>query len=182
VAAFPEQDHLNHIKAHELFQAEAAGMGLDEQMLQAAQLNMFTHLVEHHAHAYRLRIEQELGTKLPDTDFNNIEEDVDIELDNAVARAVAAKVAPPPPKQGPEPSEEEQAQQKHQQELKHKDESHQQDLQQSDESHRQNLEQKGADADLHLKIEKNKGDQANKATAASNVLKTAGQAAALKDG
>ena len=181
VAAFPEQDHENHIKAHELFQQEAAGMGLDEQMLQAAQLNMFTHLVEHHAHAYRLRIEQELGTELPDTDFQNIEEDVDIELDNAVARAVAAKVAPPPPKQGPEPSEEEQAQAKHQQDLKHKDESHQQDLQQSDESHKQNLSQKGADASLHLRIEKDKGDQDNRLKAAGNVLTVAGKTAALKD-
>ncbi len=180
VSAFVEQDHENHIKAHELFQQEAAGMGLDEQMLQAAQLNMFTHLVEHHAHAYRLRIEQELGTELPDTDFNNIEEDVDIELDNAVARAVAAKVAPPPPKQGPEPSEEEQAQAKHQQDLKHKDEDHQQGLQQKDETHQQTMRIKGEDASQHLKIEKDKGEAANRSTAAGNVLKVAGQAAALK--
>ena len=182
VAAFAEQDHQNHIKAHELFQQEAAGMGLDEQMLQAAQLNMFTHLVEHHAHAYRLRIEEEIGTELPDIDFKDIEEDVDIELDNAVARAVAAKVAPPPPKQGPEPSEEEQAQAKHEQDMQQKDQSHRQDMEHSDDSHRQNLAQKDADANLHLKIEKDKGDQANKAQAASNVLKNAAQASALKDG
>ncbi len=180
VSAFIEQDHDNHIKAHELFQQEAAGMGLDEQMLQAANLNMFTHLAEHHAHAYRLRIEQELGTDLPDIDFKDIEEDVDIELDNAVARAVAAKVAPPPPKQGPEPSEEEQQQAKHEQGLQHSDESHKQDLQHTDEKHRQNLEQKDADASLHLKIEKDKGEQANRLTAAGNVLTTAGKAAALK--
>ena len=180
VSAFPEQDHESHIQAHELFQQEVAGMGLDEMMLQEAQMMMHSHLTEHHAHAYRLRIEQELGTELPDTDFTNIEEDVDIELDNAVARAVANSIAPPPPAQGPEPSDEEQAQAEHEQKLKHDDESHKQGLQQTDEKHQQKMSITAKEAQQNLKIASGAADQSHRAKAGDNVLKTAAAASALK--
>jgi len=172
IEAFPEQDHTSHIKVHELFMQEAAGMGLDEQILQAGNLAMSSHLADHHAHAYRLRIEQELGTELPDTDFKAIrdEEDMDIETDNAVARAVAENIAPPPPAQGPEPSEEEQKQQLHEQSLKHKDEDHEQGLAHKQAAHEQQIENTDEKNEQHIKKK-----------AADNVLDTANKAASLKD-
>lgn len=181
VSAFPEQDHESHIQAHTLFQQEVQGMGLDEMMLQQAMLNMHSHLTEHHAHAYRLRIEQELGTQLPDTDFKDIEEDVDIELDNAVARAVANSIAPPPPAQGPEPSEEDQRQAEHEQQLQHDDESHKQGLQQKDEQHQQKMTITAEEAKQQFEIDGKASDQSSRAKASENILKTAASAAALKD-
>jgi len=181
VSAFPEQDHESHIQAHELFQQEVAGMGLDEMLLQEAMMNMHAHLTEHHAHAYRLRIEQELGTALPDTDFTNVEEDVDIELDNAVARAVASSIAPPPPAQGPEPSEEEQRQAEHEQTLQHDDETHKQGLAQKDEQHQQKMVITAEEARQELDIAAGASDQSHRAKSADNILKTAAQAAALKN-
>ena len=147
-------------------------MGLDEQILQAGNLAMSSHLADHHAHAYRLRIEQELGTELPDTDFKAIrdEEDMDIETDNAVARAVAENIAPPPPAQGPEPSEEEQKQQLHEQSLKHKDEDHEQGLAHKQAAHEQQIENTDEKNEQHIKKK-----------AADNVLDTANKAASLKD-
>ncbi len=180
VSAFSEQDHDSHIQVHTLFQQEVAGMGLDEQLLQEAMMNMHSHLTEHHAHAYRLRIAQELGTELPETDFTNIEEDVDIELDNAVAQAVAASIAPPPPPQGPEPSEEEQRQAEHEQQLQHSDEDHKQGLQQKDEQHQQKLRITSEEASQQLEIDGEAADQSQKAKSADNILKTAAQASALK--
>ncbi len=180
VSAFVEQDHASHIQAHELFQQEVAGMGLDEQLLQQSMMSMHSHLTEHHAHAYRLRIEQELGTALPDTDFKDIEEDVDIELDNAVARAVANSIAPPPPAQGPEVSEEEQAQAEHEQKLKHSDEDHKQGLEQKDQQHKQKMSITAEEADQQLVIDGKAADQSAKAKAADNVLKTAASASSLK--
>jgi hypothetical protein len=172
VESFPEQDHASHIRAHELFMQEAAGMQLDEQVMAASMVNMGAHLATHHAHAYRLRIEQELGVELPDTDFTDTrdEEDVPIEIDNAVARAIAANIAPPPPPQGPEPSEEEQAQMAHEQKLKHNDESHQQKIQHIQEEH-----------EVELSLSKEKGDQEIRKAAAKNVLDNASKAASVKE-
>jgi hypothetical protein len=183
VEAFPEQDHASHIQAHQIFVQEAGGMGLDPQLMQAANLNMSSHLAQHHAHAYRLRIEQELGTELPDTDFRAIrdEEDVDIEMDNAVARAVAENIAPPPPPQGPEPSPEEQAQAKHDQDLQHKDESHQQDMKFKDESHKQTLQNTGEKAGQALDIADDKATQEHGKKASDNVLDSAGRASKLAE-
>jgi len=203
ISAFPEQDHIAHIAAHELFIQEAQGMGLDEQMMQAAFMNMQAHQAEHHAHAYRLRMEQELGTELPDTDFQGEEEDVPLNIDNAVARAIAKNVAPPPPKQGPEPSEEEQAEQKHQQKMKHlqeiheqkqahKQEEHQQDMQiekaeagmgmqATDARTRQDLDNKGKTAEQARRQKADEAEQARKKKIADDVLDSAQKAAALKD-
>jgi pSer/pThr/pTyr-binding forkhead associated (FHA) protein len=172
VEAFPEQDHMSHIQAHEIFMQEAAGMQLDENMMSAAMVNMGAHLAGHHAHAYRLRIEQTLGVELPDTDFKDVrdEEDVPIEIDNAVARAVAKNVAPPPPAQGPEPSEEEKAQEKHEQALQHKQEDHDLSLRHKQEAHGLNLEIKEDDA-----------AQSHRKKAVDNVLDNASKAASVKE-
>ena len=82
-----------------------------------------------------MRIEQELGLPLPDTDFKSIrdEEDVPIEVDNAVARAVAENVAPPPP---PQAADDEAARKEaeHEQRMRHSEEDHQQSLRQRDET------------------------------------------------
>jgi len=203
VSAFPEQDHASHIAAHELFIQEAQGMGLDEQVMQAAFLNMQSHLAEHHAHAYRLRIEQELGTELPDTDFQGEDEDVPLDIDNAVARAIAANIAPPPPPQGPEPSDEEQAQAQHEQKMQHLDEIHKQKMSQKQEEHEQDMQISEAQAgqnmqksdaqtrqDLDNKDKTATQTRREKAAAAEedrkkkladNVLDSASRAAALKD-
>ena len=183
VEAFPEQDHTSHIQAHQLFVQEAEGMGLDPQLMQAASLNMSAHLAQHHAHAYRLRIEQELGTKLPDTDFKSIrdEEDVDIEMDNAVARAIAENISPPPPPQGAEPSPEEQAQAEHEQSLKHKDEGHQQALKHKDESHQQDLQTTGEKADQAIDIASDKATQEHRKKTSDNLLDSASRSSKLVD-
>ncbi len=183
VEAFPEQDHASHIKAHELFVQEAQGMGLDPQLMQSAQLNMSSHLAEHHAHAYRLRIEQELGTELPDTDFKATRdaEDMDIEMDNAVARAIANNIAPPPPPQGPEPSEEEQRQAEHEQKLKHTDETHQQVMQFKSADHRQDMAITGDKASQATQVADGKADQEHRKKTADNFLESAGRAAKLAD-
>jgi len=179
VSAFPEQDHQSHIQAHELFIQEAQGMGLDEQVLQAAFINMQAHLAEHHAHAYRLRIEQEIGAALPDTDFNDVDEDVPMALDNMVARAVAQSVAPPPPAQGPEPSEEELAQQAHEQKMKHLDEIHQQKMAQKQEDHDLDMRITGARASADADIKKDVAAADNRNKIVKNTLDAAGQAAKL---
>jgi hypothetical protein len=171
VEAFPEQDHMSHIQAHDLFVQEAQGMGLDPQILNAASINMSAHIAEHHAHAYRLRIQQELQRPLPDTNFKDVRdaEDLDIEIDNDIARSVAENIAPPPPPQGPEPSEPEMKQQLHEQTLQHNDETHKQSLSHKDETHDQAVENKDEAAEQDLKKK-----------AGMNVLDAAGKAAALK--
>ena len=205
VEAYPEQDHASHIQAHTVFMQEAEGMGLDPQTLQMGFLNMSQHLAMHHAHAYRLRIEQQLGAELPDTDFTQIrdEEDVPIEIDNAVARAVAANVAPPPPAQGGEPSDEEQAQAKHELELRHADEKHQQAMQHKADQNDLDMAIKGktagqslrsseekeasdlraaetkAEMELRHKEEMNELDLRKKK--ADNIIDTANKSAAMKD-
>jgi len=181
VEAYPEQDHASHIQAHELFMQEAGGMGLDEQVMAAGQINMSSHLAQHHAMAYRLRIEQELGEQMPDTDFKAIRdaEDVDIEVDNMIARAVAEKVAPPPPKQGPEPSEEEQAQAAHEQKLKHNDETHQQKMGHREDEHGVNMKIKDETADQDQDNKQRSADQDHRKKGADNMLDDAARVAKL---
>lgn len=142
IEAYPEQDHQAHIHIHQLFLMEVEGMGLDPKAVEAVMFSMQAHLAQHHAHAYRLRIEQELSVELPDVDIQNIrdEEDMPIEIDNAVARAVAANISPPPPPQGPEPSEQEMAEQEHQQKMRHRDEEHQQKMRHEAEEHNQEMD------------------------------------------
>jgi hypothetical protein len=166
VEAFPEQDHQAHIHVHQIFVQEAAGMGLDTQVMQAAYLNMQAHLAEHHAHAYRLRVEQAMGIPLPDVDWQNPSEieDMPIELENQVARAIASSVAPPPPAQGPQadPGKEDE----HQQKLRHKDEEWQQKMRHQEEDFQNKLRQSDGqqDADesaeqMRLRHEQERHDQ-----------------------
>ena len=172
VESFAEQDHASHLKVHQMFVQEAQGMGIDPQLLQSLSMNMSAHIAEHHAHAYRLRIEQELQRPFPDTDFKKVRdtEDMEIKIDNDIARSVAEGVAPPPPPQGPEPSDEEKAQAKHEQELQHKQETHEQELQHKDEDHKQQLDNA-----------EEKSEQQLRATAGKNYLDAAGKAASIKD-
>jgi hypothetical protein len=162
--SYPEQDHEAHIHVHQMFLMEVQGMGLDPKAVEAVTFSMQAHLVSHHAHAYRLRIEQQIGVPLPDTDFTAIrdEEDVPVEIDNAVARAVAANVAPPPPPQGPEPDPLEMKQQEHEQRLAHKDEEHKQKL-----SHKQ------SEHDLDISSDEESHDQALRKKAADNIIDSA---------
>lgn len=96
VTAFPEQDHEAHIAVHQMFAQEMAAMG-DEQLMQQLMGPLQAHLAEHIAHAYRLRMEMQVGVPLPPVDWQNIgqQEDMPVELDNAVARAVAMRAQPP---------------------------------------------------------------------------------------
>ena len=192
VSAFPEQDHQSHIKAHQLFMQEAEGMGLAPEILEAGFVNMSAHIAEHHAHAYRLRIEQELGMELPDTDFNGEDEDLPLEIDNAVARAIAANIAPPPPPQGAEPSEEEQQQAAHEQKIQHNDEIHKQKIGHKEEEHQLTMSVRDEDADQSRQIRGSEAEQTEKQKAAANeqdfkkkagdnLLDSASRAASLKD-
>lgn len=110
VQAFPEQDHESHIAVHQMFAQEMAAMG-DEQMMQQLMGPLQAHLAEHMAHAYRLRIEQQMGMPLPPVDWQNPHnvEDMQPELDAMVARAVATQIQPPPPPEGEEGMSEEEA-------------------------------------------------------------------------
>ncbi len=171
VEAFPDQDHESHIKAHELFVQEAQGMGLDPQILNAASINMSAHMAEHHAHAYRLRIQQQIG-ELPPTDFKATRdnEDMDPAIDAQIAKAVADNVAPPPPAQGPEPSEAEVKQELHDQQLQHNEQNQEQKLRFGEQTQEQSIDSA-----------EEKSSQSLKAQAGKNVLDKAAQAAALKD-
>jgi len=168
--AFIEQDHDAHMKVHGMFLMEVQGMGLDEQMLQAFMLSMQAHIAEHYAHAYRLRVEQELGAELPPTDFtdNRDAEDMPIEIDNAVARAVAANVAPPPPPQGPQ-DEQAMKEEEHQQKMRHDDEQHQQKMKFAEDEHSQKMKFEAEDA-----------EQGHRKKVADNLLDTANRASKLE--
>lgn len=203
VSAFIEQDHQSHIAAHTMFMQEVAGMGLGEEVLQAAMINMNAHVAEHHAHAYRLRIEQQLGVELPDTDFTGEDDDVPLNIDNAVARAIAKNIAPPPPAQGPEPDELVVAQQLHEQKMKHMDEEHQLKMQikadendlnlaikgkagaqqahAADQKSKQALEAAESKAEMELRHKEELAQLELRKKTADNILDTAQRSAALKD-
>lgn len=157
--AFIEQDHASHMTAHQNFMMEVQGMGLEEQMLQAFIISMTAHIAEHYAHAYRLRIEQELGMPMPPVDFQDKrdDEDMPIEIDHAVARAVA-QLNPPPPPQGPM-DEQAMKEAEHEQKLRHKDEEHQQRMQHEQEEFGVNIQKKQADAQQDAAIKGSKAAQ-----------------------
>ena len=183
VEAYPEQDHDSHIKVHTIFMQEAEGMNLAPEIMQAGFLNMSAHIAQHHAHNYRLRIEQELGVELPDTDCRAIrdEEDVPIEIDNAVARAVAKNVAPPTPAQGAEPDEAEQKQAEHEQKLSHNNEIHQQKMGHKEEEHDLSLTGKDESAEQDRDSKQQDAAQDRSKKAADNMRDSADRAAKLTD-
>ena len=169
--AFPEQDHEAHMRAHQMFMMEVQGMGMEAQMMDAFMISMEAHIAEHYAHSYRLRIEQELETELPDTDFTDSrdDEDMPIEIDNAVARAVAANIAPPPPPQGPE-DDLEKKQREHEQKLAHSKEDHDQRLRHEEERHEQEIRHSDGQHDQEMRKK-----------AANNLLDSVDRASKLEE-
>lgn len=169
--AFPEQDHQSHIAVHQMFMMEVEGMGLEPQVFEAFKLSMMAHMAEHYAHAYRLRIEQELGAELPPTDFQDTrdDEDMPIEIDTAVARAVAGNIAPPPPPQAAL-DEQQMKEDEHKQKLRHKDEEHQQRLAHEADEHELEMKQRAEESEMGIRKK-----------AADNILDTAGKAAKLQE-
>lgn len=158
-SAFIEQDHASHMAAHQNFMMEVQGMGLEPEALQAFMISMQAHIAEHYAHAYRLRVEQEIGKNLPPVDFQDTRdaEDMPIEIDHAVARAVA-QLSPPPPPQGPM-DEQAMKEAEHQQKLRHKDEEHQQRMQHEQDEFGVNIQKKQADAQQDAAIKGSKAAQ-----------------------
>ena len=111
VKAFAEQDHQSHIQIHTNLLQEVMNMN-DPDVVNKLVPIIKAHIVEHFAWAYRLRISQELeqatGIPLPVVDPADTESEwkpMPIDVENAVAQAVAKFVAPPPPAAPPKDSE-----------------------------------------------------------------------------
>ena len=106
--AFPEQDHQAHMQIHGNFLQEVMATN-DPDTIQRITPVLKAHLAAHFAMMYRQRIEQEMvqkgGVPLPPFDPNDPEstKSLPIEVENMVARAVAALCAPPAPAQAPQP-------------------------------------------------------------------------------
>jgi hypothetical protein len=83
VNAFPEQDHMAHLQAHQTFM-----QGVPEKMQAALQGIMMAHMAEHYAYQYRNQIQQQTGP-LPPLDLNQDIKDVSADVDAAISRAVA---------------------------------------------------------------------------------------------
>lgn len=104
--AFAEQDHQSHIQLHMNILSEIANAGDPELLNQVAPV-IKAHIAEHFGWSYRLRVSQELEAKtqipLPmiDPTDSTDNEEMPIDIENAVAQAVAKFVAPPPPPAAP---------------------------------------------------------------------------------
>lgn len=102
--AYPEQDHASHLTLHGNFIAELMGMN-DPEITNKVVPLLKAHVAEHLAWAYRHRIGAELmaktGIPLPPIDSDMESEELPIEVENAVAQAVAQFIEPPPPPQAP---------------------------------------------------------------------------------
>lgn len=115
--AFPEQDHEAHMAVHAAYMQEIIATG-DQQTIQKIVPIIKAHNTAHFAMMYRQRVEQDLlqhgGVPLPSFDPNKPEasEQLSIEIENMVARAVAATMAPPAqpqPQQDPKEAQKQQA-------------------------------------------------------------------------
>jgi len=106
--AFPEQDHQAHMQIHGNFLQEVMATN-DPDTINRIVPVLKAHIAAHFAMMYRQRVEQELlmkgGVPLPPFDPNDPEQTkpLPIDVENRVARAVAALVAPPAPAQAPPP-------------------------------------------------------------------------------
>jgi hypothetical protein len=126
VSAYPEQDHQAHMAIHGAYVQEIIATN-DQDTISKLVPPLKAHITAHFAMAYRLSIEQQLqqgaGVPLPDFDPNNIEEtpQLPMEIENAVARAVAATLAPPPQPQPQGDPEEQRKQQAFESDQKRKD-------------------------------------------------------------
>ena len=102
--AFQEQDHASHITIHGNMVAEL--MAGDPEIANNVLPLLKAHMAEHLAWAYRQRISAELmaktGIPLPSVNDELEVEDLPVEVENAVAQAVAASIEPvaPPQPQG----------------------------------------------------------------------------------
>jgi len=130
VQAFYEQDHAAHLAMHENFAAEVQGLPMDPQSQQATLMAIQAHMSEHYAMGYRQKIEREIGMPLPDFDQTNWHnnEDMPIELEIAISRAVALHTQPVEPP----PSEEEMQAMEAQADIQRKDMEAQADIQRKD--------------------------------------------------
>jgi len=93
VKVYAYQDHEAHIAVHTAAMqdpkiAQLLGQNPQAQMLMAAGQ---AHLAEHVAHAYRQRMEQALGTALPDPEDDTIPKELEYQLAGVLAQA-ASKV------------------------------------------------------------------------------------------
>ena len=93
VKVFAYQDHEAHIAVHTAAMqdpriAQLIGQNPQAQLLIAAG---HAHLAEHVAFAYRMRIEQALGTSLPDPNDGSIPPEIEYQLSSVIAQA-ASKV------------------------------------------------------------------------------------------
>lgn len=99
--AFAEQDHVSHIALHMRVLQAIAGTGDPELMNQVAPI-VKAHIAEHYGWAYRIKISGELqaktGIPLPLIDPSDSEgrEEMPIDVENAIALAVAQLTEPPP--------------------------------------------------------------------------------------
>ena len=145
VAAFPDQDHQAHMAIHGAYVQEIIATG-DQQTIQQIVPVIKAHITAHFAQAYRLRIEQQLqqgaGVPLPDYDPNDpgSTEELPIEIENAIARAVAATLAPPPPPPQPQQDPKQQAFEAAE---KRKQQAFQSDQQRKDMEQKLDLQRKG---------------------------------------
>jgi hypothetical protein len=106
--AFPEQDHQAHMQIHGNFLQEVMATN-DPDTIQRIVPVIKAHVCAHFAMMYRQRIEQEMvqkgGVPLPPFDPNDPESTKPLpqDIENQVARAVAALCAPPAPAKAPQP-------------------------------------------------------------------------------
>lgn len=115
--AFPEQDHQAHITVHSNLVTEIQAMAKQNPQIAQKLLPIIeAHIVDHYAWNYRLRISQELqqktGIPLPMEDptaTDNKWRPLPIDVENAVAEAVAKFVAPPMPAPAAQPNDPEMA-------------------------------------------------------------------------
>jgi len=94
VASFSWQDHESHIKAHMSMAEDPQVQGLmgKSPNVKNVMAAMAAHVTEHLAYAYRAKIEQQLGTPLPELD-KPIPGNVEIQLSKLVAEAAEMVLA-----------------------------------------------------------------------------------------
>lgn len=102
--AYPEQDHQAHMAVHSAYMQEIIATG-DQDTIGKLVPILKSHITAHFAMMYRQRVDQQMesqvGVGLPAFDPNNPDRSpqLSMEVENRVARAVAATLAPPPPAQ-----------------------------------------------------------------------------------
>lgn len=130
IQASIEQDHQSHMAVH--YQLMQESENLDPEVATMLMPVIMAHIAEHYQYAYRFRLEQELGIELPPFDVNQMSEmeELPVELDMMVSRAVAENISPPAQAPSEEADEE-------QQKLDNRQAEHDQKMQQRDEEHQQ---------------------------------------------